>query len=88
MFEVYYTDNLMVSQCVHKCNTLNEAKNWIKERLKGRELVEGYYNCTEVFPSSKTAFYEVYDGKPVSLNEIGGPVFASPVFESDNFYID
>ena len=85
MFEVYFTDKVNPSVCVHKCNTLKEAKKWISEQLKGYTTAN---DCSEdEFYSSATAYYEVYDGEPVVHNEYESD-FKTLVFESDYFYVD
>jgi hypothetical protein len=87
MFEVYFTDKVNPSACVHKCNTLKEAKKWISEQLKGYTMVDEGHPCSEdVFYSSATAYYEVYDGEPVAFNNDYEPNFKSPLFESGFFY--
>ena len=86
MFEIYYTDKVNSSVCVHKCDTLKEAKKWISEQLKGYTMVDEDHPCSEdEFYSSATAYYEVYDGEPVVHNEYESD-FKTPVFESDLFY--
>lgn len=86
MFEVYFTDKVNPSVCVHECNTLKEAKKWISEQLKGYTMVDEDHPCSEdVFYSSTVAYYEVYDGEPVDFNEYA-PNFKSSVFESGFFY--
>lgn len=83
MFEVYFTDKVNPSVCVNKCNTLKEAKKWISEQLKGYTMVDEDHPCSEdVFYSSSTAYYEVYDGEPVEY-ELD---FKTPEFVSDLFY--
>ena len=87
MFEIYYTDKVNPSVCVHKCDTLKEAKKWISEQLKGYTMVDEDHPCSEdVFYSSDVAYYEVYDGKPVVLNNDYEPNFKESVFESGFFY--
>ena len=86
MLEIYYIDKVNPSVCVHKCNTLKEAKKWISEQLKGRTMVDEEHPCSEdEFYSSATAYYEVYDGEPVDYNKYV-PYLNAPLFESDLFY--
>lgn len=87
MFEVYYVDKVNPSVCVHKCDTLKEAKKWISEQLKGYTMVDEEHPCSEdVFYSSATAYYEVYDGEPVVHTNDYEPDFKTTVFESNFFY--
>ena len=89
MKKIYYNDGVQPSTCVHTCDTIKDAVDWINKQLKSRELVDVDHSCTEiVLTSSKTAQYEVYDGEPVSLNVLGEPVYANLIFESDYFYVD
>ena len=86
MLEIYYIDKVNPSVCVHKCNTLKEAKKWISEQLKGRTMVDEEHPCSEdEFYSSATAYYEVYDGEPVDYNKYA-PYLNAPLLESDLFY--
>lgn len=36
--------------------------------------------------SSKTAFFAVYDGDPITINENGDEVFHEPIYASQYFY--
>ena len=36
--------------------------------------------------SSKTAFFAVYDGDPITFNENGDEVFHEPIYASQYFY--
>lgn len=85
--EIFFNDDVNPSTCVHTCSTLEEAKSWISEQLKGRELVDADHPCSEdVMGSSQTALYEVYDGEPITLKEDGEPTLAEPVYQSGFFY--
>ena len=87
MMQIYYNDGVNPTECVHTCNTLEEAKTWIGQELKGCTMVDADHQCTEdVMTSSKTALYEVYDGEPITLEEDGEPILAEPVYRSDHFY--
>ena len=87
MFEVYFTDKVNPSVCVHKCNTLKEAKKWISEQLKGYTMVDEDHPCTDdEFYSSATAYYEVYDGESVVLENGFEPDFKMPAYSSNLFY--
>lgn len=87
MFEIYYTDKVNPSECVHKCSTLEEAKDWISEQLKGYTIVDENHPCTDdEFYSSATAYYEVYDEEPVTLGNGFEPNFKLPEYSSNLFY--
>ena len=74
---------------MHTCKTIEEAKSWVNEQLKGHTLVDNSHKCTEdIRASSRTALYEVYDGEPVTTGEDEAPIFAEPVYESDYFYTE
>lgn len=86
---IYYNDDVNQSFCVHTCSTIDEAKDWISNQLKGYTVVDADHPCTkDVMGSSRTALYEVYDGEPVTTGEDGEPTFASPIYESDYFYTE
>lgn len=87
MKQIYYNDEVNPNKCVHTCNTLEEAKEWISHELKGRTMVDDDHQCTDdVMTSSKTALYEVFDGEPILLDEDGEPILAEPIYVSDYFY--
>ena len=89
MKQIYYNDGVNPTVCVHTCNTLEEAKEWISHELKGRTMVDDDHQCTEdVIASSKTALYEVYDGDPLFMNEHGEYSFAELIYGSDHFYTE
>ena len=86
---IYFNDGVNQSTCAHTCDTLEEAKVWVSEQLKGHTLVDDDRKCTEdVMTSSKTAQYQVYDGELITLGEDGEPTFASIIYESDYFYTE
>ena len=89
MMNIYYNDGVNPSKCVQTCNTLEEAKEWIKHELKECTMVDADHQCTEdVMASSKTAQYQVYDGEPITINEDGESNLANPVYESNCFYTE
>lgn len=89
MMNIYYNDGVNPSECVHTCNTLEEAEAWVAEQLKGYTLVDAYYMSTEdVLTSAKTAQYQVYDGEPIAINEDGESNLTNPVYESNCFYTE
>ena len=74
---------------MHTCSTLEEAKGWINEQLKGYTVLDDDHMCSEeVMESAKTAYYEVYTGEPIIINEYGEPGFEVPVYVSDLFYTE
>ena len=89
MKQIYYDDGVNPWVLMHTCDTLEEAKEWISQELKGRTMVDDDHQCTEdVLTSSETALYEVIDGEPIILNEYGEPDFAKPIYGSDLFYTE
>lgn len=85
--QIYYADGVNPSTCQHTCSTLEEAKGWIKKQLKGYTVVDDDHMCSEdVMESSKTAFFAVYDGDPVTFDENGEEVFHEPIYASQYFY--
>ena len=88
MEQIYYNDGVNCV-CVHTCNKLEEAKEWIAHELEGRTMVDDDHQCTEdVMASSKTALYEVYDGEPLIMKEDGEYSYAELIFVSDHFYTE
>ena len=72
---------------MHTCSTLEEAKGWINEQLKGYTMVDDDHMCSEdVMESAKAAFYEVFDGEPLIISEYGEPGFEVPIYVSSLFY--
>ena len=89
MMKIYYNDEVNPSICVHTCSTLEEAKDWINEQLKGYTMVDDDHMCSEdVMESAKTALYAVFDGEPIILNEFGEPIFEVPIFVSGLFFTE
>lgn len=71
---------------MHTCSTLEEAKGWINEQLKGYTMVDDEHMCSEdVMESAKTALYEVFDDEPIIINEYGEPGIEVPVYVSGLF---
>ena len=88
MKQIYYNDGVNCV-CVHTCSTLEEAKGWINEQLKGYTVVDDDHMCSDdVMESAKTALYEVYDGEPIIIKEHGEYSFAELIYESDHFYTE
>jgi hypothetical protein len=89
MMQIYYDDGVNSGVCVHTCSTLEEAKGWINEQLKGYTVVDDDHMCSEdVVESAKTALYEVFDGEPIIIKEHGEPNFEVPVYVSGLFYTE
>lgn len=89
MMQIYFDDGVNPGVCMHTCSTLVEAKGWINEQLKGYTVVDDEHMCSEdVMESAKTAFYVVFAGEPININEYNGPSFEVPVYVSDLFYTE
>ena len=86
--QIYYDDGVNPGVCLHTCSTLEEAKGWINEQLKGYTMIDDDHMCSvDVLESAKTALYEVFNEEPLIINENGEPVLEFPVYESPYFYI-
>ena len=89
MMQIYYDDGVNPGVCVHTCSTIEEAKGWINEQLKGYTMVDDDHMCSEdVMGSAKAAFYVVFDEEPLIINEYGEPDFEIPVYVSGLFYTE
>ena len=89
MINIYFNDGVQPSTCVRTCRTIEEAKEWIREQLKGFTMVDDIHPCSdEVIASSKTAEYLVFDGEPFAAFENGGPCFGELIYVSDYFYTE
>ena len=89
MIKIYYNDGVNPGISVHKCTTIEEAKGWINEQLKGYTMVDDDHMCSEdVMESAKTGLYEVYDKEPITIHEDGVPYLANPVYVSVIFYTE
>ena len=86
MMNIYYNDGDQPSNCVRTCRTIEEAKEWISEQLKGYTMVDDNHPCTDdVIASSKTAEYMVFDCEPFVA---GAPFFGQLIYVSDYIYTD
>ena len=47
MMQIYYVDGVNSGVCVHTCCTLEEAKGWINEQLKGYTVVDDDHMSSE-----------------------------------------
>ena len=89
MMQIYYDDGVNPGICMHTCSTLDEAKVWINEQLKGYTVVDDDHMCSvDENETAKAAFYEVFDGDPLIINEYGEPDFEVPIYVSDLFYTE
>lgn len=89
MMQIYYDDGVNPAVCVHTCSTLEEAKGWINVQLKGYTMVDDEHMCSkDVMESAKAAFYVVFGGEPIIINEFGEPDFEVPIYVSDFFYTE
>lgn len=87
MKQIYYNDGVNPAVCVHTCSSLKEAWRWVNAQISGYKIVDPYASCSEdIMKSSKTAFYEVFEGEPISVSEDGEPTLVDPVFSSPHFY--
>ena len=87
--QIYYDDGVNPGVCMHTCSTLEEAKGWIKEQLKGYTVLDNDHMCSEdVMESAKTALYEVFSEEPIIINEYGQPSFEVPIYVSSLFYTE
>lgn len=84
MLNIYYEDGVQPSTCIHTCSTLKEAKEWISHELNGYTMVD----ADDVYESSRTAKYEVFDGDPIITKENGETESFDPVYESPYFYTE
>ena len=83
---IYFNDGVQPSTCVRTCRTIEEAKEWIKEQLKGYTMVDDNHPCTDdVIASSRTAEYMVFDCEPFVA---GAPFYGQLIYESDYFYTE
>lgn len=88
MMQIYYDDGVNCV-CVHTCSTIEEAKGWINEQLKGYTMVDDDHMCSEdVMESAKAAFYVVFDGEPIIIKEYSEPDFEIPIYVSGLFYTE
>ena len=86
---IYYNDGVNPSECVHTCSTIEEAEVWISEQLKGYTKIDAEHPCSDdVYESSRTAKYEVYDGDPIITKENGETESFDSVYESPYFYTE
>ncbi len=87
MYKVYFNDNVNEAVELTTSATLEIAKDYINDYLKGYTLVDAEHGCTDnVFASSAVAQLEVYDGAPIKTGEDGNSYPAAPVYTSDFFY--
>ena len=87
-FIVYKDDEVNYPVAVFSADTIQECKDWINEQLEGMTPVNEEFPCTDdVMRSSKTFYYEVYEGEMIT--EIDGEaVYSDPCYSSDYYYTD
>ena len=74
MIYIFFNDRVQPATCVHRCSTIEEAKEWISEQLKGYTMVDDNHPFNDdVIASSRTAKYMVFDGRPITIDEDGVP---------------
>ena len=89
MINIYFNDGVQPGTWVRTCNTIREAKKWVKKQLKGFTMVDDNHPCSDdVIASSRTAEYMVFDGEPFTYDEDGEICLAEPIYESDYFYTE
>ena len=87
--QIYYDDGVNPGVCVHASSTLEEAKGWINEQLKGYTMVDDDHMCSEdEMESAKAAYYVVFDEEPIIINEYNEPDIEVPVYVSGLFYTE
>ena len=87
MYKVYFNDDVNEAVELTTSATLESAKAYINDYLKGYTLVDDEHGCTDdIFASSAVAQLEVYDGGIIKTGEDGEPYPADPVYTSDYFY--
>ena len=89
MMQIYYVDGVNQGVCLHTCSTLEEAKGWINEQLKGYTVVDDDHTCSvDEMESAKTALYVVFDGEPIIIKEYGELDLELPKYVSDLFFTE
>ena len=74
---------------MHTCSTLEEAKGWIKEQLKGYTVVDDdHTSSVDVMESAKTPLYVEFDGEPIIIKEYGELDLELPKYVSDLFFTE
>lgn len=86
-YKVYF-DNNCETVLIETFDTIEAAKAYCDERIKGATLDE-LGECTDdVFYSSKVGHLEVYENAPVVEYEDGDMVCEDPLYTSPAFYTE
>ena len=85
---VYKNDEVNEPVDVFSADTVAECKEWINEQLEGMTPVNEEYPCTDdVMRSSKTFYYEVYEGEMI-VETNGVAEYNDLCYASDYYYRD
>lgn len=93
-FVVYYNDQVNEPAEMFSAETLEECINWINANLEGMMPVDDEHACTDdVFYSSTTFLYEVYEGGIIvgtgeEDEEDEEPEWKDPCYTSGYYYAD
>ena len=89
MMQIYYVDGVNPGVRLYTCSTLEEAKGWITEQLKGYTVVDDDHTCSvDEMESAKPALYVVFDGEPIIIKEYGELDLELPKYVSDLFFTE
>lgn len=87
-FIVYKNDEVNEPVDVFSADTIAECKEWINKQLEGMTPVNEKYPCTDdVMYSSKTFYYEVYEGEMI-IETNGVAEFNDLCYSTDYYYTD
>lgn len=87
-YKVYYEIHNSEAVLIETFDTIEAAKAYCDERIKGATLDE-LGECTDdVFYSSKVGHLDVYENAPVVEDEDGDMVCEAPLYTSPAFYTD
>lgn len=82
---VYRNDDVNEPVDVFSADTIAECEEWINEQVEGLTPVNEEFPCTDdVMRSSKTFYYEVYEGEMIT--EIDGVAVYSDLCYSSCYY--
>ena len=85
---VYYNDDVNEPADVFSADTLEECKQWIDAQLEGMIPVDEEHPCSDdVMYSSKTFYYEVYEGDMI-VETNGVEEYNDLCYSSDYYYTD
>lgn len=87
-YSVYYNDGVNEAVEAFSEDTLEECKQWIDREVIGKIPVDDDHSCTDdVFYSSRTFLYEVYD-RPIVETVDDEDIFNEPVYSSGYYYAE